>query len=60
VKADFDKRTEGFTYKSPLPDIIKEPVGLPDAMRTHGTIGDPKEDIIKQSSDDTYYPSGSK
>ena len=60
MKADFDKRTEGFTYKSPLPDIIKEPVGLPDAMRTQGTIGDLKEDIIKQSSDDTYYPSGSK
>ena len=56
VKADFEKRTEGFTYKSPLPEIIKEPVGLPDDMRTHGTIGDLREDIIKQAADDAFDP----
>ena len=58
VKADFEKRTQGFTYKSPIPEIIKEPVGLPDAMRTHGTIGDLRKDIIKQEADDAYDPRG--
>jgi aminobenzoyl-glutamate utilization protein B len=58
VKADFEKRTEGFTYKSPIPEIIKEPVGLPDDMRTHGTIGDLRKDIIKQAADDAFDPRG--
>lgn len=57
VKADFDKRTQGFTYKSPLPEMIKEPVGLPDSMRKHGTIGDLKSAVIKQSDGDNYAPS---
>ncbi|WP_220718061.1 amidohydrolase [Agarivorans litoreus] len=56
MKADFDKRTQGFTYVSPLPDIIKEPVGLPDAMRKHGTIGDLKEAVTKQAEDDDFDP----
>ena len=60
VKADFDKRTVGFTYKSPIPEMIKEPVGLPDPMRTHGTIGELKDAIIKQAEDDTFAPHGSK
>ena len=58
VKADFDKRTEGFTYKSPIPEMIKEPVGLPDNMRTHGTIGDLREAVIKQAAGDDYAPHG--
>ena len=56
VKTDFDKRTEGFTYKSPLPDIIKEPISLPEPMRKHGTIGELKEAIIKHSGNDAYAP----
>jgi aminobenzoyl-glutamate utilization protein B len=56
VKADFDKRTRGFTYKSPLPEIIKEPVGLPDNMRKHGTIGDLKTAVIKQIGGDDFAP----
>jgi hypothetical protein len=56
VKADFAKRTQGFTYKSPLPEIIKEPVGLPDNMRKHGTIGDLKAAVIKQSEGDDFAP----
>jgi hypothetical protein len=51
VKADFDKRTEGFTYKSPIPAMIKEPSGLPDKMRSHGTIFDLKQSIINSTGD---------
>ena len=58
VKTDFEKRTQGFTYKSPIPEIIKEPVGLPDDMRSHGTMGDLREYIIKQAADDAYDPRG--
>ena len=54
AKADFDKRTEGFTYKSPIPDIIKEPSGLPDDMRSHGTHHQLKETIIKSAEDDNF------
>ena len=56
MKADFDKRTEGFVYKAPIPDMIKEPVGLPDNMRKHGTIGDLKAAVIKQSEGDDFAP----
>jgi hypothetical protein len=52
TKADFDKRTEGFTYKSPIPDMIKEPSGLPDDMRSHGTRLELKETFIKDHSHD--------
>jgi len=31
AKADFDKRTGGYIYRSPIPDTIKEPSGLPEA-----------------------------
>jgi aminobenzoyl-glutamate utilization protein B len=56
VKADFDKRTEGFTYKSRLPDMLKEPVGLPDNMRSHESVADLKEAIINQSADHEFAP----
>jgi aminobenzoyl-glutamate utilization protein B len=56
AKADFDKRTEGFTYKSPIPDIIKEPSGLPDDMRSHGTRAQLKGTIIKGMGDDSFGP----
>jgi aminobenzoyl-glutamate utilization protein B len=52
TKADFDKRTEGFTYKSPIPDMFKEPAGLPDDMRSHGTRLELKESIVKGHSHD--------
>ena len=51
AKADFDKRTEGFTYKSPIPDIIKEPSGLPDDMRSHGTRSQLKATFLKSGGD---------
>ena len=54
TKADFDKRTEGFTYKSPIPEMIKEPSGLPDDMRSHGTRSQLKETILKDAGDDSF------
>ncbi len=38
--------------------IVKEPVGLPDDMRSHGTIGELREAILKQAGDDAYGPHG--
>ena len=51
AKADFDKRTEGFTYKSPIPDIFKEPAGLPDDMRSYGTRSQLKATFLKSGGD---------
>jgi len=56
VKADFDKRTEGFKYKSPISDIFKEPAGLPDDMRSHGTRAQLKTTILKSGGDDSFGP----
>ena len=56
VKADFDKRTEGFTYKSPIPDMIKEPSGLPDEMRQFGTRAQLKETILNSTGDHSLGP----
>ena len=58
VKADFDKRTEGFVYKSPLPDLIKEPVGLPDVDRKYGSVLELKEAIFNQMGDHQLAPHG--
>lgn len=55
VKADFDRRTEGFTYKSPLPEILKEPVGLPAEMRKHESVLELKESFFKIAADDEFY-----
>ena len=54
MKADFDKRTEGFVYKAPIPEMIKEPVGLPDEMRHFGTVLDLKKDFVKTAEDDQF------
>ena len=54
MKADFDKRTEGFVYKAPIPELIKEPVGLPDEMRHFGTVLDLKKDFVKTAEDDQF------
>lgn len=56
AKADFDKRTDGYTYKSPIPDIIKEPSGLPDDMRSYGTRSQLKATILKGEGDDSFDP----
>jgi aminobenzoyl-glutamate utilization protein B len=55
AKSDFDRRTEGFEYKSPIPEKIKEPVGLPDEMRHYESIYDLKESFFKTARDDQYY-----
>ena len=60
VKNDFDKRTEGFEYKSPINVIIKEPIGLPDEMRSHGSVLDLKESFYKQAGDDQFYKGNSE
>lgn len=56
MKADFDKRTDGFTYKSPIPDLIKEPVSLPDDKRQYGTVLELKEAIQNRMGDHTLAP----
>ena len=56
AKADFDQRTEGFTYESPIPGTIKEPSGLPDDMRSFGTRSQLKETILKGGGDDSFGP----
>ena len=56
AKADFDKRTEGFTYKSPIPDMIREPSGLPDDIRSYGTRTQLKATILKGAGDDSFGP----
>ena len=55
VNKDFEKRTAGFEYKSPIDAKIKEPVGLPDEMRSHGSVLDLKESFHKQAEDDQFY-----
>ncbi len=60
MKADFDQRTEGFVYKSPINETIKEPVGLPGDMRHFGTLLELKESIIKTADDDQLKPGSNK
>jgi aminobenzoyl-glutamate utilization protein B len=33
ARADFERRTEGQTYRSPLPDELRRPLGTPDYLR---------------------------
>ena len=37
ARADFEKRTEGFTYVSPLPPEQKQPRGLPAWLNSDGS-----------------------
>lgn len=37
ARADFDRRTDGFTYSSPLPADQKHPIDLPDWITTDGS-----------------------
>jgi aminobenzoyl-glutamate utilization protein B len=55
AKSDFKERTEGFEYKSPIDPKIKEPIGLPDEMRSHGSVLDLKHSFFKQAQDDDFY-----
>ena len=56
AKADFDKWPEDFTYISPISDMIKEPSGLPDDMRSQGTRAPLKATILKGGGDDRFSP----
>jgi aminobenzoyl-glutamate utilization protein B len=58
ARADFEKRTEGFTYKSPIPDLVKEPVGLSADQRKFGTVGELKAAMQKQIGEHDYAPHG--
>jgi len=51
ARADFDKRTEGFSYTSPIPEFIKEPSGLPDEMRRFETRMELKARVRKITED---------
>ena len=55
AKDDFARRTKGTVYKSPINDLIKEPVGLPDEMRSHESVLDLKESIYKTAEDDKFF-----
>lgn len=37
ARADFERRTDGFTYSSPLPADQRQPIDLPDWMTTDGS-----------------------
>lgn len=60
AKKDFERRTAGIEYKSPINETIKEPVGLPDKMRSHGSVLDLKESFYKQAADDQFYTDKNK
>lgn len=38
ARADFDRRTQGYTYVSPLPPDQQHPIGLPDWLNNDGTV----------------------
>ncbi len=54
VKAEFKERTKGFTYKSPIPDIIKEPVLLPEDMKKHESVVELKEYFKKHAHEEGF------
>jgi hypothetical protein len=37
ARADFERRTDGFTYSSPLPADQRQPIDLPDWITTDGS-----------------------
>ncbi|MEM7171685.1 MAG: amidohydrolase [Pseudomonadota bacterium] len=51
MRADFERRTDGFTYVSPIPDFLMEPVGLPEDMRSFESVVELRETLLKQQSD---------
>lgn len=54
AQAEFKEHTKDFTYKSPIPDIIKEPVLLPDEMRKHESVIELKEIFLKAQDDEAF------
>ena len=54
IKADFHKSTEGFTYKSPINEKVKEPIAIPKEHRQFGTVLELKENFFKQVEDDSF------
>lgn len=54
VTAEFKERTKGFSYKSPIPDIIKEPVLLPEHMKKHESIVEIKEYFKKHANEEGF------
>ena len=54
VQVEFKERTEGFTYKSPIPDIIKEPVLLPEDMKKHESVIELKEYFKKHAHEEGF------
>lgn len=54
VKAEFKERIKGFTYKSPIPDIIKEPVLLPEDMKKHESVFELKEYFKKHANEEGF------
>lgn len=55
IRADFEKHKGNYIYKSPVPEIIKEPAGLPAEMRQHQSIFELKESFYKASRDDISF-----
>ncbi|MEN1785921.1 MAG: amidohydrolase [Bacteroidota bacterium] len=51
MQQDFEKRTDGFTYKSPIPDIIKEPISLPEDQRSFGSVIELRNSLLNQEHD---------
>lgn len=54
VQAEFKEQTKDFTYKSPIPDIIKEPVLLPEELKKHESVIELKEFFLKSQNDEGF------
>ena len=54
MRKDFDRRTEGFEYQSPIPDFVMEPVSLPQEMRSFGSVVELREALLKHQNDHVH------
>ena len=54
VQAEFKELTKDFTYTSPIPDIIKEPVLLPAELKKHESVIELKEIFLKAQKDEAF------
>ena len=54
VQAEFKESTKDFTYISPIPDIIKEPVLLPAEFKQHESVIELKEIFLKTQNDEAF------
>ena len=55
VTADFERRTTDFTYVSPIPDFVKEPVGLPADMRSFEDPAKIKDTFFQAPGDHEFH-----